>query len=53
MKYVTDILFLFGILLVVIPSFMINLYFGMYLTGVILIAGTLFIESKPKENREE
>jgi hypothetical protein len=32
---------------------MINLYFGMYLTGAMLIAGTLFIESKGKETREE
>lgn len=49
-QYLNEILILIGLFFIVFPTYMINMYAGMYLTGVLFIAiGVFFAKFPPRK----
>lgn len=51
-KNIEDILFFVGMLLILIPTFLLNVYIGCYLTGLVLLAGSFLWTTKKGEKEE-
>jgi len=52
MKFLDDILFLIGMLLIIVPTFLLNVYVGCYLLGVSFLVFSILFATKESPKRE-
>lgn len=50
-EYLVDLLFIIGFLLVLVPTFIINIFIGCYLLGILFIIGSFIMVKQPRQDK--
>ncbi|MGD6992162.1 hypothetical protein [Sutcliffiella horikoshii] len=52
MRFIDDLFFLLGILLIIVPTFLLNVIIGCYVLGVFFLVSSILLASKEAPKRE-